>query len=228
MRYVLLPLLALGLSGCTLFQSNVKGGFVCGAARGTCAPSTTIDDAALRAIDVRKADPDAPATASPEPSASQPRIASSASAGSGPAQGALKVVYPAWRDAGGRVHKRTVAYISVDAPGLVATDGDTRVSENPARTNLLAIAETAPDLALVGPVPAMPTTQTKAAAPQSPAIPGATPIGAIQAQVRDILAKAPKPVISTTASASPSPDPAVPVLPATPATNGGTFPPQGE
>jgi hypothetical protein len=148
-----------------------------------------------------------------------------ASTDSGPPRGALKVVYPAWRDAGGRVHKRTVAYISVDAPGLVATDGDTRVSENPARTNLLAIAETAPDLALVGPVPAIPTTQTNAAAPQSPAIPGATPIGAIQAQVRDILAKAPKPVINTTAQPSSMPAQAVP---ATPATNGGTFPPQGE
>jgi len=225
MRHLLLPLLALSLSGCSLFQSNVKGGFVCGAARGTCAPSTTIDDAALRAIDVRKADADAPASASPEPSAPQPHIASSASAGSGPAQGALKVVYPAWRDTGGRVHKRTVAYISVDAPGLVATDGDTRVSENPARTNLLAIAETAPDLALISPVPAMPTAPTETADPQSPAIPGATPIGAIQAQVRDIFRAAPKPVMNTTAQPSSSPAQAVP---ATPVTSGGTFPPQGE
>jgi len=225
MRHILLPLLALSLSGCTLFQSNVKGGFVCGAARGTCAPSTTIDDGALHAIDVRKAAADAPAPASPEPSVRHPRIVAPTDSDPGPPRGALKVVYPAWRDAGGHVHKRTVAYVNVDAPGLVATDDTPYASDGPARTNLLAIAESAPDIALVGPTPAMTVAQTEAAAPQSATIPGATPIGAIQAQVRDILAKAPKPVVKTTAPTSTSPAPVVPVPPVT---SGGAFPPQGE
>jgi len=244
MRAILVPLLVLGLSGCTMFQSNVKGGFTCGAARGTCAPSTTIDDGALHAIDARKADAETPAPAAPSPDEDKPRTAW-ADSDDMPGRGALKVVYPAWRDGSGHVHKRTVAYVNVDAPGLVASDGPTRTTENRSDTNLLAIAESAPDLALVsaspavvapgpdgvtGPQPAAASAQTTPVDPRPAATTTTTPLGAIEAQVRAILAHAPKPTIKPAAPspASPAPNiPAVPVAPA-PAITGGTFPPQAE
>ena len=229
MRYLALPLLALGLSGCAMFQSNVKGGFSCGAARGTCAPSTAIDDGALHAIDAHKSDPDAPTSSTPSSDEAKPRAAS-VDVDAGPVRGALKVVYPAWRDHSGHVHKRTVAYVNVDAPGLVAADGAPHASDNPAGTNLLAIAEAAPDLALVSPTPALGPAQDASAEPRPAATNTTTPIGAIQAQVRDILAKMPKPTIKATAPTPPSPAQGVPVVPAPaiPATTGGTFPPQEE
>ncbi|KUR75345.1 hypothetical protein [Novosphingobium sp. Fuku2-ISO-50] len=233
MRYLLLPVLVLGLSDCAMFQSNVKGGFSCGAARGTCAPSTTIDDAALHAIDAHKADPDAPGSSAIARDDAKPGLAST-DADTGPALGALKVVYPAWRDGSGHVHKRTVAYVNVDAPGLVAADSTPRALDNPSRTNLLAIAETAPDLALVSSAPSPASVPEPSVQPQ-PSATTATPIGAIQTQVRDILAKAPKPTIGKTVPTPPSPAQGVPTGTATtgpattgPATTGGTFPPQGE
>jgi len=246
MRAILVPLFVLGLSGCTMFQSNVKGGFTCGAARGTCAPSTEIDDGALHAIDARKADAETPAPAAPSPDEGKP-LAASADADAVPGRGALKVVYPAWRDGGGHVHKRTVAYVNVDAPGLVASDGPTPTADHSRDTNLLAIAEAAPDLALVspsspaapgqdgvtGPQPAAAPAQATLADPGPSTSATTTPLSAIQAQVRAILAHAPKPTIrpaapSPASPASPAPGiPAVPVAPA-PATTGGTFPPQAE
>jgi hypothetical protein len=56
------------LAGCSLFHSNIKGGFVCSAPRGTCAPSTTIDDSAIHAIDAETEAKDA-AHADGEPTA---------------------------------------------------------------------------------------------------------------------------------------------------------------
>jgi len=243
MRAILVPLLVLGLSGCTMFQSNVKGGFTCGAARGTCAPSTTIDDGALHAIDARKVDAETPAPDASSPDEGKARtVSADTDVVSG--RGALKVVYPAWRDGGGHVHKRTVAYVNVDAPGLVASDGPTPTADHSRDTNLLAIAEAAPDLALVspsspaapgqdgvtGPQPAAAAAQATLADPGPSTSATTTPLSAIQAQVRAILAHAPKPTIRPAAPspASPAPGiPAVPVAPA-PATTGGTFPPQAE
>ena len=229
MRYLVLPLLALGLSSCAMFQSNVKGGFSCGAARGTCAPSTAIDDGAIHAIDTHKADTDAPSRTEPSPDDPKPRAAS-ADADSVSGRGALKVVYPAWRDGSGHVHKRTVAYVNVDAPGLVAAVGAPHASDNPTGTNLLAIAEAAPDLTLVSPTPALAPAHDAPVEPRVPASNGPTPIGAIQAQVRDILAKAPKPTIKATAPTplSPAQDVQAVSARALPATTGGTLPPQGE
>jgi len=229
MRYLVLPLLALGLSSCAMFQSNVKGGFSCGAARGTCAPSTAIDDGALHAIDAHKSDPDAPTSSTPSSDEAKPRAAS-VDVDAGPVRGALKVVYPAWRDHSGHVHKRTVAYVNVDAPGLVAADGAPHASDNPTGTNLLAIAEAAPDLTLVSPTPALAPAHDAPVEPRVPASNGPTPIGAIQAQVRDILAKAPKPTIKATAPTplSPAQDVQAVSARALPATTGGTLPPQGE
>jgi conjugal transfer pilus assembly protein TraV len=38
------------VAGCSMFHSNIKGGFACSAPDGSCAPTTIIDDGALRAI----------------------------------------------------------------------------------------------------------------------------------------------------------------------------------
>jgi hypothetical protein len=61
------------LAGCSLFHSNVKGGFVCSAPRGTCAPSTTIDDSAIHAIDAEAEAKDAPPTPDGEPPPTDPK-----------------------------------------------------------------------------------------------------------------------------------------------------------
>jgi len=243
MRKILLPLLLLGLAGCSMVQSNVKGGFSCGAPRGTCAPSTAIDDAALHAIDSHKPDPEAATTSTLSPDETAPKEAS-ADTVSATGRGALKVIYPAWRDSSGHVHKRTVAYVNVDAPGLVGANDVPHAADSPKGTNLLAVAEAAPDLALVSPSPAPTSGQdavTPAQAAAAPAQPTAdvpqpaaagstTPLGAIQAQVRDILAHAPKPALKPAAPAVAMPAPGVPAPPVSPAsaTPGGTFPPQGE
>ena len=229
MRHFFLPLLALGLTGCSMLQSNVKGGFSCAAPHGTCAPSTMIDDGALHAIDTNKTDPDAHACAAPTVEDARPHNAS-ARTDTGPPRGALKVVYPAWRDGSGHVHKRTVAYVNVDAPGLVAADGAAHASDNPAGSNLLTIAEAAPDLVLVSPAPAVAPASELPAEPRPAATNAATPLGTIRAQVRDILAKAPKPTIKASRPTPPSPAQAIPVVPVPtiPATTGGTFPPIGE
>lgn len=229
MRHFFLPLLALGLTGCSMVQSNVKGGFSCAAPHGTCAPSTVIDDGALHAIDTNKTDPVANASAAPSVEDARPRAAW-AGPDTDPARGALKVVYPAWHDGSGHVHKRTVAYVKVDAPGLVSADGAAHASDNPAGSNLLTVAESAPDLVLVSPARAVAPSSEVPAEPRPAATNAATPLGTIKAQVRDILAKTPKPTIKANGQTSPSPAQAIPVAPTPtiPATTGGTFPPQGE
>jgi conjugal transfer pilus assembly protein TraV len=207
MRMLVFPLLAVGLASCSAFHSNVKGGFSCAAPRGgTCAPSTTIDDAAIHEIEGGK---DA-AGEGAAPPAGAPHTANRA---------ALRVVYPPWHDGSGHVHKRTVAYVSVDAPGEVPAD-QTRVAGDAAPgSSLLAIAESAAEL---------PLAEASTAADPSTAT-GPMPVSAIQAQVREILAKAPPPMakpvpshpIAPTAPAS-APEPA----PSQPADT--TFPPQGD
>lgn len=204
MRVIALPLLALGLSGCAVLHSNVRGGFSCAAPRGTCAPSTAIDDSALKSIDA----------ADHKPHEADPQSAPSAG------RAALRVVYPAWRDTSGRVHKRTVAYVNVDAPGVAPVEHAPFAAGSTQGANLLALAESAPELA---PSPGAPdSTPAPTRAP--------SPIGAIEEQVHDILAKAPRPAKAGTAkpplpgaaSAPSAPPPAPPI-------NGGTqFPPAGE
>jgi conjugal transfer pilus assembly protein TraV len=253
---------ALALSGCALFHSNIKGGFSCSAPRGTCAPSMVIDDAALREIGAKPDDrrsshrddgegqaedkggsTDQALPQDSDLAQSRDRVAISR------ARPALKIVYPAWRDAAGRLHPRTSAYAPVEVPLLTAADvvpldaghlGAARGS------SLLAIAELAPDMSLLAqPAPEVPVgnvgvtkqgavtlTATPQSVSSSPATPGSP--DTIKQQVARILASAPKPAPTSTGSESPrlaSPMPALPAPVKSPDTpplkSGGSFPPAG-
>jgi conjugal transfer pilus assembly protein TraV len=225
MSPIIVALGLMPLAGCSLFHSNVKGGFVCSAPRGTCAPSTTIDDSAIHAIDAEAETKDAPPTPDGEPAANGSQAFTNPKEKKawtfiGPAGSAtrpvLRIVYLPWRDGSGRLHPRTTGFVPIDAP---------RASEPPSAPldakamgagqdmSLLTLAEMAPDMALMAPAP------TKA--PEaSKAVPALTtdPTAAIKAQVKEILNQ-PKPI--------------APPVKADPAKAGetkagaATFPPQG-
>ena len=146
----------LPLGGCALFHSNIKGGFACTAPHGTCAPSTTIDDDAIRTIGAGSSADDSGTPTPPDAAAESTEVSKSvlkSGAGKswtfvGPAHPALKVLYSAWRDGTGHLHPRTAAYVPVNAPRLAAADGmalDASQLDNPRDTSLLTIAEMAPD-----------------------------------------------------------------------------------
>jgi len=232
----LLLLGMLGLSGCSLLHSNIKGGFACAAPKGTCAPSMTIDDAAIRTMDgeTKEKPKSDPGTDGPMPAeADRNRVFI------GP-RPALRVVYPSWRDGTGHLHPRTAAYVPIDAPSLAPVDvSPLEGTKLGARrdSNLLAIAELAPDQSLLaGPAPitkgdasaaALPTPGAPIPGPASDGSPepakaapaSAAPLDAIRKQVTDILSGAPRPPVPASASA--------PRNAAEPQKTGGSFPPAG-
>ena len=232
----------LALSGCSIFHSNVKGGFACAAPRGTCAPSTTIDDAALRAIDGTTKAQDKGGAANKVRTSERPDR-QWVYVGPRPA---LRIVYPAWRDGDGRIHPRTAAYVPVDAPHVAPLDVIPleAASLGAGRdTSLLAVAELAPDQSLVAsPTPApqgagesadntpVPAPRLIGLAPTGnphlPTVPssGAGPLDAIRKQVAGILTAAPKPATTTPTSTGSKPAPTTPArLPK----SGASFPPAG-
>lgn len=198
------PVLGLAsLTGCSLFHSNVRGAFACAAPRGTCAPSTTIDDAALKAIE------GSDGQAKPNADAGHGPVSGKATAKEwiyvGNGHPALRIVYPAWRDDAGHVHARTTAYMPVDAPRLpvanVAAMDAGQLSLH-GESSLLSIAESAPDAGLIGTPTIVPPAEPKPGA----VTPAASPIDAIKAAVHDILTAAPKPQAGPpTATATPAP-----------------------
>lgn len=126
-------------AGCSAVQSNVRGGFACSAPGGTCAPSTVIDDAALRAIP-EAGQTDASARGKGEgadlvlgeggaseqaPILVQGRQPATRRHGGGEHSAAapvhaLRVVYPAYRDRDGHAHPRRLAYAPVDTSSWAA------------------------------------------------------------------------------------------------------------
>ena len=232
----------LGLSGCSLLHSNIKGGFACAAPKGTCAPSMTIDDAAIRSMDGETTEKhkSAPGTDGITPAeVDRNRVFI------GP-RPALRVVYPSWRDGTGHLHPRTATYVPIDAPSLAPVDVSPLEGAKLGAgrdSNLLAIAELAPDQSLLaGPAPIakgdasaaalsipsirMPGPVTNgmpepAPEPAKAAPASAGPLEAIRKQVTDILTAAPRPPVAT-----PTPAPA-PSAAAGPQKTGGSFPPAG-
>ena len=215
------------LAGCSLFHSNIKGGFVCSAPRGTCAPSTTIDDSAIHAIDAEAEAKDAPPTPDGEPAANGSQAFTNPKEKKawtfiGPAGSAtrpvLKIVYLPWRDGTGRLHPRTTGFVPIDAPRASEASSaplDAKAMGTGQDMSLLTLAEMAPDMALMAPAPA----PTKASEPgkATPAVP-ADPTAAIKAQVKEILNQ-PKPVAA--------PNKADPAKAGETKTGAATFPPQG-
>jgi len=213
------------LAGCSLFHSNVKGGFVCSAPRGTCAPSTTIDDSAIHAIDAEAETNDEPPTPDGEHAASASQASTNPKEKKawtfvGPARPVLKIVYLPWRDGSGRLHPRTTGFVPVDAPlasELSSASLDAKAMRAGTDMSLLSLAEMAPDMALMdpSPKPAMPAKPKVVAA--APITPG-DPVAAIKDKVKAILNQpqeqpgTPKPSASQPTQAK---------------TSAATFPPQG-
>jgi conjugal transfer pilus assembly protein TraV len=211
MRPILTLAGSIALSGCSLFHSNINGAFACAAPRGTCAPSMAIDDAALRAIGPGSGDQaeDATLPASVAVAGSAHRIHARKSASSAgetrgvepQARPALKVVYPAWRGADGKLHERTVTFAPVDMPTpampalqpVAVSTFDVRST-----TSLLGLAEMAPEVAALA-LPAR-GAQSSAGTPWqegalkvSPVPAAANPMDVIKEQVAQILSSLPKP-----------------------------------
>lgn len=212
------------LAGCSMFHSNVKGGFVCSAPRGTCAPSTTIDDSAIHAID---AEADAKGAAAPDgeagsngPQASTNSKEKKAWTFVGPAGSAtrpvLRIVYLPWRDGSGRLHPRTTGFVPVDAPYLTEVSSaplDGKAIGAGADMSLLTLAEMAPDMALMAPA----ATKSPEGDKPTSALP-TDPTAAIKDKVKAILNQ-PQAQPSTPMPSAPQPAP--------PTSAAATFPPQG-
>ncbi len=241
-RLALLLIGASALSGCSLLHSNIKGGFVCAAPHGTCAPSTTIDDDAIRMIggqDVRNGDGGEASVAANSGSA---KPAQAAVTKSGAGKGAIfvpgvrptiKVVFPAWRDSSGQVHPRTAAYAAVDLPPVPVTKAIPLNSDQLGAdegTSLLGIAEMAPDIGLLSSAP--PTVVLENGHAKSIVKPDAAPVegrskavglgsldplGAIKDQVKQILSTTKKPPVQADA----------PQAGSAPDQTSASFPPKG-
>ncbi|NBC37279.1 hypothetical protein GTZ99_12005 [Novosphingobium sp. FSY-8] len=217
------------LAGCSMLHSNVKGGFVCSAPRGTCAPSTTIDDSAIHAIDAEAEAKDAPPTPDAVPAANGFQASTNPKEKKawtfvGPVRSGLRpvlrIVYMPWRDGSGRLHPRTTGFVPVDAPHL------TEVSSAPqggmvwgaksmgagADMSLLTLAEMAPDMALMAPA----TTKSPEGDKPAPALP-TDPTAAIKDKVKAILNQP---------QAQPSPPKPTTPQTITPKSGAATFPPQ--
>lgn len=212
------------LAGCSLFHSNVKGGFVCSAPRGTCAPSTTIDDSAIHAIDAAAESksaptPDGEAVVSGAQASTSPKE-KKAWTFVGPARPVLKIVYLPWRDGSGRLHPRTTGFVPVDAPHLAELSSaslDAKAMGTGTDTSLLSLAELAPDMALMNPSPkpAMPAKPKADAA--APTVPG-DPVSAIKEKVKAILNQ-PQAQPNSAKPSEPQPGPTT--------SSAATFPPKG-
>lgn len=176
-------------SGCSAVQSNVRGGFACSAPGGTCAPSTTIDDGALGAMQGTERAERAGANGHQTPGnvdlvlgetppsddgaiLVQRRSVSGGAAGQGgpstPASGhALRIVYPAYRTRDGAIYPRHLAYALVDTAawaGALRGRGSVAAAGNQPRQGegLLGAALNAP------PLGGLPVERDEASPPTNP------------------------------------------------------------
>jgi len=187
-----------------MFHSNIKGGFLCSAPNGSCAPTSLIDDGAIRAIRQNEktdkggdlllpsASPSPPAPEAIIDPAERPgRAGKVVAAISGHS---LKVVYPAHLGSDGKVVPRRIAYALVDLPDwqeIVTADGQVN---DPVSHGLLGAAQNAPDaLMMVTAASPVPGTVRPAATRDVRAAEGQTTrastaqIDAIKAQADQIL-----------------------------------------
>jgi conjugal transfer pilus assembly protein TraV len=184
------------LAGCSMFHDNVKGGFQCQAPRGVCAPSSSIDDAALAQIGGGRADGDmAPASdmtpasdlglagamdinsKHPVRSAKHARRRDVQPGFAGASRPALRIVHLAWRDGQGRMHARTTDYVYVDAAPVPNSDAPpvdyVADRDGAADRSLLGVAERAPEIGGIS----MATSPAPPPAPVVGLMPSAMPLG---------------------------------------------------
>ena len=166
---------AASLAGCATFGGNVKGSFACRAPDGICAPTSTIDDAALALISgdpsVSPAGPFmAPRPASPHmtPIAAREPVRSG--------EKVLRIVFPAHIDAAGRFREATAIHAVVERGDWIAAADAVPVLQRAAMRQAPPVA----DLALAEPSPEMPTLGELAAAAPEVQFPG--PVADIDAQ----------------------------------------------
>jgi conjugal transfer pilus assembly protein TraV len=108
MRILVLTALCVALPGCALVgPKTVNGSFACTAPTGTCAPTLTIDDRAIRKIREQARAGNAVVV---------PGSVSILEAGQGRS---AKIVFPAYFDAMGRLHEQTVVHTKFN-DGLAA------------------------------------------------------------------------------------------------------------
>lgn len=191
------------LSGCAMLRDNVKGSFACQAPQGTCAPSSTIDDAALQAIASEDAGPPSGgmidrgrAEASSRP-ASKARWAARTQIGAPHGSRVLRIVLPAHVDRYGQLHEAAAVQVPLSdldpLPTLAEQEGGAPTGTT---RDLLGLAADAPELApgeAAPPAPAVPLAIPPQAAPVSkPAMPTASPVEVIKAEVAAVLAPARK------------------------------------
>jgi hypothetical protein len=165
-RHLATSVVACGLigaiAGCSMFHSNVKGSFLCSAPEGSCAPTSLIDDGAIR--DIRQNEKTDKGGDFLLPSATPPQTGPDAIIYPADRPGddgkggkavasfsgrALKVIYPAHLGSDGKVVPRHIAYALVDLPEwqeVVTADG--RVT-NAVSHGLLGAAQNAPDALMV-------------------------------------------------------------------------------
>lgn len=222
------------LTGCSLLHSNIKGGFACAAPHGTCAPSMTIDDAAITAIGGQHVHDGEKPTADAATQAGGKQAWNIAPGG----RPALKVVFPAWRDGTGQWHPRTAAYTPLDVPPSSLADAaplDGHVLGASQTASLLVLAEMAPEIAaLAAPPSAVPmpmpmpvsddrlqisaANDSKAMPQMQPTAGGAGPLDTIKAEVKQILSAGAK---------MPAGKDLAPQTSAQPAKPAASFPPAG-
>ena len=108
------------LSACATLGGNVKGDFTCRAPDGICAPSTTIDDAALAMISgdvgVTPAGPYAPSAET------SPRTTLAASKPVRSGEKVLRIVFPAHIDGAGRFRETTAVHAVVERGAWMASN----------------------------------------------------------------------------------------------------------
>lgn len=197
------------VGGCAMFHSTVKGGFLCSAPGGSCAPTSVIDDGALRDIRAREKSDHGGDMVLPtdEPSARGGDVVvpvdgerKGAKVLAGLSGRALRVSYPAHIGSDGRVVPKHIAYALVDLPDWQDVQGplltvDGRVANGPSR-GLLGAAQAAPDaFALSSSTGAKsviaPTGPAVAAAAQTQA-PGQAPVKTDVVSIDQIKAQAEK------------------------------------
>jgi conjugal transfer pilus assembly protein TraV len=127
---------SMSLGACATFGGNVKGDFACRAPDGVCAPTSTIDDAALALIAgagaVTKAGP-----FTPEPARQRPiQITSSEPVRSG--EKVLRIVFPAHIDDEGRYRESTAIHAVVERGAWMAV---ATAPSAPVRTSNAALGE---------------------------------------------------------------------------------------
>lgn len=143
------------LAGCTGLHSNVAGSFQCGAARGTCEPTISIDDRALADIERAKRQAGEPTMVAPP--------AGDMSDLTGYPLRKAKVVFPGFVDEKGRTHEPYVVTVPLRDAWNAASVG---AAVMPATASVLSGGKGADDLreTIAGP-PALESAEATSAQP---------------------------------------------------------------